>query len=66
MSYTTTQLTALRAAAASGVTRVTYDGQTVEYRSIDELLKMIRLVEAALTPRRVTHVNPTFQRSTYK
>jgi hypothetical protein len=66
MSYTAAQLTALRTAAASGVTRVTYDGQTVEYRSVDELLKMIGRIEAALTPQRVTHVNPIFQRSTYK
>lgn len=63
MSYSQAQLDALRAAAASGTTRVTYDGKTVEYRSLAELLQMIRVVEGAIgAPVRPSHVNPVYQR----
>ena len=46
--YTEAQLTALQAALGSGHLRVTYDGQTVEYRSITELERAIARVEAGL------------------
>ena len=48
MSYTTTQRDALRQAIASGVLRLTYDGKTVEYRSMTELQTALREVEAGL------------------
>lgn len=51
MSYTQAQLDALRAALASGVTRVSYDGRTVEYRSIADLERAIAAVERALGQR---------------
>lgn len=48
MAYTVQQLEALKAAFASGALRVTYDGRTVEYRSLDDLARAIGTVEAAL------------------
>lgn len=48
MAYTQTQLDALEAALASGALRVTYDGKTVEYRSIAELKAAIATVTAAI------------------
>lgn len=49
MSYTEEQRDALRRALASGERRVSYDGKTVEYRSIAELKEALAEVEAALT-----------------
>ncbi len=48
MTYTTAQRDALRAAIASGVLRLSYDGKTVEYRSMDELKTALNEVEQAL------------------
>jgi hypothetical protein len=48
MSYTETQLDALRRALATGERRVTFADKTVEYRSVEELRAAIREVEAAL------------------
>lgn len=42
----------LREAIASGVLRVTYDGRTVEYRTLAELQAALRTVEAPLDPAR--------------
>lgn len=39
-SWTNAQLQALEQAIARGVTRVTYDGKTVEYRSLAEMLDL--------------------------
>ena len=66
MSYTDAQLVALESALASGTLRVTYDGRTVEYRSVDELSKAIRIVRAALTPAtpRLTHMHPAYSKGT--
>lgn len=46
--YTQAQLAAARAALASGALRVTYDGKTVEYRSISELKEAIGIMEASI------------------
>ena len=48
MSYTTTQLDALKKALATGERRVSFGDKTVEYRSIEELREAIRTVEAEL------------------
>lgn len=48
MSYTTTQLDALKRALATGERRVSFGDKTVEYRSIEELQAAIRTVEAEL------------------
>lgn len=53
MAYTTTDLSAIRAAIASGVLTVHYENRTVTYRSLEEL----RALEASMareleTPRK--------------
>ena len=48
MTYTVTQRDALRQAIVSGVLRLTYDGKTVEYRSMAELKAALNDVEHAL------------------
>lgn len=48
MSYTQTQLAALRDALASGALTVTYEGKTITYRSLLELQKAISIVERSL------------------
>lgn len=57
--YTTAQRDALREAIASGVLKVSYDGRTIEYRSLSDLKAALRDVEAALDPskRSVRQVN---------
>lgn len=63
MAYTQAQLDGLDAAIASGTLRVSYEGKTVEYRSMDELLRARNIVAAAIAPgRRPSHVNPIFDR----
>ncbi len=48
MTYTTAQRDALRAAIASGVLRLSYDGRSVEYRSMADLKAALNEVESAL------------------
>jgi hypothetical protein len=48
MSWTETELAALRRAYASGTLRVSYDGKSVEYGSATDLLARIRTIEAEL------------------
>ena len=48
MSYTTTQLDALKRALATGERRVGFGDKTVEYRSVEELQAAIRTVEAEI------------------
>jgi|FLYL01.1.fsa_nt_gi roadblock/LC7 domain-containing protein len=48
MAYSHTQLEALEAALASGTLRVTFEGRSLEYRSVDELKKAIAEVKAAM------------------
>ena len=52
--YTDAHRDALREAIASGVLRVSYDGRTVEYRSLADLRAALREVEATLDPARRT------------
>lgn len=46
--YTSEQLAALKQAYASGTLRVTYEGKTVEYRSLDEIARAINTVSREL------------------
>lgn len=46
MSWTDAELAALKRAYASGTTRVSYEGKTVEYDDGDALLKRIQYIEA--------------------
>ncbi len=58
MAFTQSQLEALEAALASGTLRVSYEGRSVEYRSVDELKKAIAEVKASLAA-----ADPTTPRS---
>lgn len=46
--WTETELSALRRAYASGTTRVSYDGKSVDYGSAEDLLSRIRTIERAI------------------
>ena len=48
MAFTQIQLDALEAAIAEGVTRVKYENKEVEYRSLDEMLKLRDLMLSSL------------------
>lgn len=48
MTYTTAQRDALKQAIASGVLRLSYEGKTVEYRSMGELKAALAEVEQGL------------------
>jgi hypothetical protein len=45
MSWTASELDALKRAYAAGTLRVSYDGKTVEYGSAADLLSRIRTIE---------------------
>lgn len=66
MSFTQSQLDAINGAIASGTLRVTYDGKTVEYRSMAELVQAKGMIERALNAAsgaaRATHFNPSYDR----
>ncbi len=47
MGYTEDQVSALRAALASGVLTVSYDGKSVTYRSVGELKAALAEIETA-------------------
>lgn len=49
MTYTAQHLQALREALASGEHRVTYDGKSVEYRSVADLKAAIAEVESTIS-----------------
>lgn len=46
--YTREQLDALKAAVAKGVRTVSYDGQSVTYASVSEMLRVISMIEREL------------------
>lgn len=48
MSYTESELSALRRAYASGTLEVRYDGKSVRYDTGEELLRRIRVIEAEM------------------
>mgnify|MGYP001394997126 CR=1 FL=1 len=48
MPYTVAQRDALRQAIASGVLRLSYEGKTVEYRSMSDLRAALNEVEQSL------------------
>lgn len=48
MTYTPEHLKALREAMASGEHRVTYEGKSIEYRSVADLKAAIAEVEASI------------------
>lgn len=66
MSFSQAQLDALDAAIAVGALRVTQGGETVEYRSLDEMMRVRALMVASANPAtgRQTHFQPAFERGT--
>lgn len=48
MAFTLSQIEALEKAIAEGVTRVKYENKEVEYRSLDEMLKLLDLMRSSL------------------
>lgn len=48
MAFTTTQLAALETAIGQGELEVSYDGKTVKYRTVDELIKAYEFVRNKL------------------
>lgn len=62
--YTQAQLDSLRAAVATGVRTIKVDGKEVTYSSTGEMLRLIAVIEGALTPAasRVTYYNPRYDR----
>jgi len=48
MSFTVTHLDALENAIAAGVTRVSYDGKSTEYRTLDEMMRIRDILRRAL------------------
>lgn len=49
MAFTQGELDALKRAYASGTTRVTYEGKTVEYATAKDLMQRIRFIERELS-----------------
>lgn len=49
MTWTQSELDALRRAYAAGTLPVSYDGRTVDYGSADDLLSRIRTIERAMS-----------------
>ncbi len=65
--FSQAQLDVLNGMIASGVLKSEYDGQRIEYRTLDELIRARDMVKNGLatgTTTRVTHVNPIFSRGT--
>jgi len=50
MAYTQAQITALEEAIAAGVLRVSYDGKSVEYRSLKEMRAILAEMKAESDP----------------
>ena len=65
MSYTQTQLDALRTAYAEGVLRVTFNNRTIEYRTLKEMKSIIAEMEDSIAGTSTSDKTyyPTFGRS---
>lgn len=46
MAWTQTEIDALKAAIGKGVRRVTYSDKTVEYHSMGEMIRALKMMEA--------------------
>ncbi|AZV00336.1 phage head-tail joining protein [Paracoccus sulfuroxidans] len=64
MSYTPEQLAELKANIAKGVTSLEINGEKVTFRSLDEMRRIVKMIEEDLgiTPRRGGFHLPTFSR----
>jgi len=59
-TFTQTHLDNLREMFASGVSKATYDGKTIEYRSMAELERAIARIEGVLGQAASRQVYPRF------
>ena len=59
MAFTQALLDALKLAYASGTTRVTYEGKTVEYASAKDLMQRISFIERELNPNSAKAARPS-------
>lgn len=59
MAFTQGLLDALKLAYASGTTRVTYEGKTVEYASAKDLMQRISFIERELNPNSAKAARPS-------
>lgn len=48
MAFSQAQLTAIEAGIAAGTTTVSYEGRSVSYRSLDEMLRIRAIIRSAL------------------
>lgn len=48
MAFTQAQLDAIEEAIASGATSVSYEGKTVSYQSLDQMLRIRAIIRSAL------------------
>jgi len=66
--YTQTQIDALKAAAARGVTSVSHDGVTTSFASMAEMRRQIsvmqRELDAGTASQPARHVSPAFSKGT--
>jgi hypothetical protein len=65
MAFTSGQLTALDKAIAAGQLRVEYDGRSVTYRSLDEMLRLRNLMAQELASTAPANGGRAFARSRY-
>lgn len=49
MAWTQAQADALREAIATGATTVMIDGKTVSYRNLNDMLRLLRVIENSLS-----------------
>lgn len=63
MAYTVEELAALKANMAKGVTSVEVNGEKVTFRSLDEMRRIVSMIEDELFPKPASGFHlPTFSR----
>ena len=60
MAWTQAQLDALQTAAANGVLRVAYADRTVQFHSLDEMLRLIATMQADIAGDSASGTRTTF------
>ncbi|WGF89880.1 phage head-tail joining protein [Marinivivus vitaminiproducens] len=64
-NYTEAQLIALRQAIATGAMTVEYEGRRITYRSLNDMLSLLRIMEAdvlGIQHRRVVNLNVAYSK----
>lgn len=60
MGFTQTQIDALEEAIAAGVTSVTYQGRTTEYRSLAEMKETLEMMKRSVNPNSAVQQRSSF------